>query len=225
MTVMGIETATDVCSVGIATGDGGTERSVRESRIHSERLIPIMKEVMDEMGLGWNDIDGFALSSGPGSFTGLRIGASAVKGVMTAVPRPFALVPTFEAIHDAWSRDSRVQEDVLLALDAKQDEWYVQEFTVHGSVGSLSLRTTEYVAGFRPSLPLLTDQTGRFSGRERVLDIRTWCSGLSVARRGVERIRNQEYDDVSAFEPTYWKDFVIRTAPHNVKPPRGTKET
>ena len=98
MIVLGIETATDVCSVGIAKSEMSIERSIRESRIHSEKLLVILHEVMEEAGVTWKDINGAALSSGPGSFTGLRIGASAVKGLLSAHSRPFVLVPTFDEI-------------------------------------------------------------------------------------------------------------------------------
>ncbi|MEX0737393.1 MAG: tRNA (adenosine(37)-N6)-threonylcarbamoyltransferase complex dimerization subunit type 1 TsaB, partial [Bacteroidota bacterium] len=80
--------------------DGGeyVERSLVESHIHSEKLLTLVQEVLAEAGVSLHQIDAVAVSLGPGSFTGLRIGLSTAKGLSYSLDRPLIAVPTFEAI-------------------------------------------------------------------------------------------------------------------------------
>ncbi|MFO7890091.1 MAG: tRNA (adenosine(37)-N6)-threonylcarbamoyltransferase complex dimerization subunit type 1 TsaB [bacterium] len=99
MRVLGVDTATSVCSVGIA-GEGGFEADYRINRgyIHGEYLSIAIKEVLKSCDISLKDIDGFAVSIGPGSFTGLRIGLAVIKGIMLGEKRPVAAVPTMDGL-------------------------------------------------------------------------------------------------------------------------------
>lgn len=224
MTFLGIETATEVCSVGIVSGDTHFERSLRESRIHSEKLLVLLGEVMDEAAVGWDRIDGLALSAGPGAFTGLRIGASAAKGLLSAHARGFVAVPTFVAINRAYQMGQAPGKECLICMDAKQDEWYVQKAGPRGVEGSVAVLTTDAVRGMPRGLVVLTDVPGQFRDHPEVLDLRQWCSGAAVAEVGRQMLERGELSDVRTFEPSYWKDFVVRTAPKVVTPPKEAKE-
>ena len=224
MTVVGIETATDVCSVGVLAGETVVERSVRESRIHSEKLLVMLREALDEAGLAWKDVQGVALSSGPGSFTGLRIGASTAKGLLSAQMKPFVLVPTFAGVMENCRRAAGPGTGLVVCLDAKQDEWYVQETENDGTVSELRVMRTADLAGLIGGRPVVTDVPDRFKEYSSVSDLRKWCSGAAIARLGRARLQKGESDDVRLFEPSYWKEFVVRTTPKAVTPPRDAKE-
>lgn len=73
-------------------------QSVNNKKTHSQTLLPMIKEVMEESGLKLEDIDAVAIANGPGSFTGLRIGASTVKGLCLAVDKPVIPVSTLEGL-------------------------------------------------------------------------------------------------------------------------------
>ena len=99
MYVLAIETATPVASVALASRSAVlAERMVLNQRTHSVNLLPMIRDVLEECGLGGKELSGVAVSSGPGSFTGLRIGMSAAKALAQVWGLPCAAVPTLEAM-------------------------------------------------------------------------------------------------------------------------------
>jgi tRNA threonylcarbamoyl adenosine modification protein YeaZ len=97
--ILAIETATELC--GVALVDRHTciaSRTVVEKNIHSERLMVLVDEVLREAGIAVGALSGIAVSIGPGSFTGLRIGLSAAKGLAYARSLPLLAVPTLDAL-------------------------------------------------------------------------------------------------------------------------------
>lgn len=99
MLVLGIETAGPVCSVGLAEGETVlAERMIRGSRIHSVSLIPLIEGTLRDAGKCPADLEGFAVSAGPGSFTGLRIGMATAKALAHALDRPVAGVPSLDVL-------------------------------------------------------------------------------------------------------------------------------
>ena len=99
MKVLGVDTATRSCSVAVLIDDKpAAEMATVSERTHSVRLMPMIREALAQAGLELKDIDGFAVTVGPGSFTGLRIGISTVKGLAFATARPCAGISTLEAL-------------------------------------------------------------------------------------------------------------------------------
>jgi len=223
--VLGIETATDVCSVGLVSGSRVEERSIRESRIHSEQLLVLVDQVLGAMSLMWSDVEGVALSSGPGSFTGLRIGASAAKGLAEARRTPFVPVPTFDGIRAAYRASKGSSGRLLICLDAKQDEWYVQESDDAGDALPVTILGTKELMRRMVGCTVLTDAPERLGDHSAMIGIHAWCSGATIARLGRERLLTGERTDIASFEPSYWKEFVVRTVPKPVVPSAATKET
>lgn len=99
MYVLGIESATPVAAVAIA-GDGGilAERMVFNRRTHSVNLLPLLKAVLEESEVGRHGLTGIAVSRGPGSFTGLRIGMSAAKALAQVWGIPVVGISTLESL-------------------------------------------------------------------------------------------------------------------------------
>ncbi len=99
MNVLGMETAGPVCSVGIVDQEGVmAERAVRGRKIHSVRLLPLIEDLLAEAGLSLEELDGIAVVSGPGSFTGLRIGMTVAKTLAQVLNVPVVGVSTLEAL-------------------------------------------------------------------------------------------------------------------------------
>lgn len=95
---------------------------------YSAQLIPTVAAMLDKRGLKNNDLEAFAVASGPGSFTGLRVGLSTVKALAEILDRPIASVSVLEALAAASHEDGRV----IAALDAARKEIYVGEYDVVG---------------------------------------------------------------------------------------------
>jgi tRNA threonylcarbamoyladenosine biosynthesis protein TsaB len=126
MLVLGIETSTRQGGVAII----GAERVVCETVLnveatHSERLLPAVDYALDEAGMTLEGLGGIAVSIGPGSFTGLRIGLSTAKGLAYATGLPLVGVPTLEAM--AWTLPA-ARWQVCPVLDARKQEVYAALF-------------------------------------------------------------------------------------------------
>lgn len=127
MKILAIETSTLLGGVAVADDSSGLIAEVRLNvkSTHSERLMTEIDHVMKRSGLQVSDIDAFAVSIGPGSFTGLRIGVSAVKGFSYATGKPIVPVPTLEAF--AWNFPFS-RYPVCTMLDARKKEVYAALF-------------------------------------------------------------------------------------------------
>lgn len=102
MKILAIETSTMLGGIAIVDDNGLiSEIRLNVSVEHSERLMPEIEHLLKSSGLTINDVDAFAISSGPGSFTGLRVGMATVKGLSFASGKPVISVPTLEAM--AWN--------------------------------------------------------------------------------------------------------------------------
>jgi tRNA threonylcarbamoyladenosine biosynthesis protein TsaB len=224
MRILGIETSTAVCSVGLfRDGEPGIEQSVRESHIHSEKLLTLVQDVMRSGGIGLEHLDAIAISIGPGSFTGLRIGLSTAKGLSFALDKPLVAVSSFEAIAEAARRKYQASGSVAVLIDAKKEEWYMGRFLVAGSnvlasapVAVKSLGEAVAVLKGEKSTLILTDKVDEMRRAldigATIEDVHACCRGDVVASVGYTRVLNKEFSDAALLEPMYLKDFVVRAA-------------
>lgn len=122
MIVLGLETATIACGVALAGPDGtlGTIQ-VATRQTHSQRLMPLIDRLLAETGVSRADLGGVAVSYGPGSFTGLRIGVATAKAIALALALPVVGVPTLAALAANAGPAAGI---VWPALVAKKDEVY-----------------------------------------------------------------------------------------------------
>ena len=126
MTILGLDTAGRTAAVGIVrSGELLYEGFVSAGHTHSETLLPLVDTALAAAGLGPADIELWGVCAGPGSFTGLRIGLAAVKGLAFVHGAPCAAVPTLQAL--AYSCPPG-QGTVLAALDARRGEVYWAAF-------------------------------------------------------------------------------------------------
>ncbi len=129
--IIHIETATTTCSV--AAGENGVlvaVRSVHDGYKHAENLLRLVEEVMQEAGWKNDELSAIAVSAGPGSYTGLRIGVSTAKGLCYALDIPLITVSTLYSLASGFKRQFP-DSDVLLCpmLDARRMEVYTAVFS------------------------------------------------------------------------------------------------
>jgi tRNA threonylcarbamoyladenosine biosynthesis protein TsaB len=219
MTILGIETSTAVCSVGLANEFGlQAERSLVESHIHSEKLLTLIQELCDERKMKLSQLDGVAVSIGPGSFTGLRIGLSAAKGLCFALEKPLIAVPTFTSIAKCVTLSHPECARVIVCIDAKQREYYIGVYEQKNravrevlavQIGSLS----SALAAASTKTVIVTDHTHKVktdSGDSIIVeDVVQYCRGDVAAWMAIEGWNTGKRNIWEQMEPMYLKDFVV----------------
>lgn len=127
-----IETATEQCSVAISSGKDIIAKAVAIKVFdHSARLTLLIEQCLQTAGIFIDQMDAIALSEGPGSYTGLRVGMATAKGICFGTGMPLILVPTLEAMSNAAIRASGRQDvHYLPMLDARRMEVYAGLYNV-----------------------------------------------------------------------------------------------
>jgi tRNA threonylcarbamoyladenosine biosynthesis protein TsaB len=137
MLILAIDTALDACAAGVLDTDAGrliAHESLPMKRGHAEALMPLIARVMKASGIAFASLDRIAVTTGPGSFTGLRVGLSAARGVALAADKPVVGVTTLTA-YAAPVVSENGEHPVISAIDARHDHVYFQ--VVSGNGGSL----------------------------------------------------------------------------------------
>ncbi|MEM1055886.1 MAG: tRNA (adenosine(37)-N6)-threonylcarbamoyltransferase complex dimerization subunit type 1 TsaB [Bacteroidota bacterium] len=211
MLVLGIETATDVCSVGLVEADQDlAEMTLLRPRGHGARLAGLIQAALEAAGAEASDLDAVAVSAGPGSYTGLRIGVSTAKGLCLATGSSLVAVPTLAALARASASDTRV----LTALPSRRGEVYAAVYEPDGNV--IREPTALALSDLGDWLPEADDlavtgpaaQSVRDAVTREMRPVKARPSGLMIARMGHVFTRAGETVDVTAFEPEYLKPFV-----------------
>ncbi len=137
MLILAIDTALDACAAGVLDTDAGrliAQESQAMKRGHAEALMPLIGRVIREAGIAFAALDRIAVTTGPGSFTGLRVGLSAARGIALAANKPVVGLSTLTA-YAAPVVGQNAAQPVISAIDARHDQVYFQ--VVSGDGGSL----------------------------------------------------------------------------------------
>jgi tRNA threonylcarbamoyladenosine biosynthesis protein TsaB len=176
MNVLAIDTATDLLAVAVRTDSGFFESIVDSSLKHSEMLLSLVDALVGEAGLVPADIELIALSCGPGSFTGLRIGYATARGISLAVGCPIVAVPTLDAIAHARTLPCGA---VIPTVDAKKNRFYAAIYrgdskasafldSPAGEIAALA-REDESVLVTGPAAALFLEKMGTPTGTVRFM--------------------------------------------------------
>jgi tRNA threonylcarbamoyladenosine biosynthesis protein TsaB len=218
--ILNIETATKVCSVTLAVD--GEVKAIRESHVansHAELVTIFSEEVIKEAGIGFNDLDAVAVSKGPGSYTGLRIGVSTAKGFCYALDKPLIAVNTLHAM--AAGMIKLTGDDSFLVcpmIDARRMEVYAAVFDTELN----EIKATEAVIVDEHSFEdLLKDHQILFAGdgapkckdvlshqKKAFFNNEFHPSAAFLAPLAEQKFLNKAFEDTAYFEPFYLKDFV-----------------
>jgi tRNA threonylcarbamoyladenosine biosynthesis protein TsaB len=222
--ILGIETATSICSVALVKD--GKLLAIRESegsKEHSAALTGYFADVFTEAQLTFQKLDAIAVSMGPGSYTGLRIGVSSAKGLCYALDKPFIAIDTLKSI--AWEaiqqckQQKKDMEKILLCpmLDARRMEVYTAMFDsnlqliepVNACVvtedffNAFADREIIYFGDGASKCISLFQSKSNFS----YLDLIN-LSALSICMLAESEFENNNFADVAYCEPFYLKDFI-----------------
>ena len=231
--ILHIETATDICSVALSKGDlllslveSGQERS------HAKLLNPFIHQAFKDAGLELKDLSAVAVSMGPGSYTGLRIGVSTAKGIAYALEIPLLASGTLEnmahGVLDHPELRSFMEEgkdstgSVLLCpmLDARRMEvyagFYTPELDVHREVSADIIDESSY-REILEQHDVFFFGNGSGKCKEALSHPRAFFledihpSAASMIAPVLGRYQQKRFEDVAYFEPFYLKDFIATT--------------
>ncbi|MCP1198810.1 tRNA (adenosine(37)-N6)-threonylcarbamoyltransferase complex dimerization subunit type 1 TsaB [Notoacmeibacter sp. MSK16QG-6] len=158
MVLLAIDTASSSCAAALMDGEGTLLADEAEDRRtgHAERLIPMIADILFEAGLRKSDLSKIAVSVGPGSFTGVRTGIAAARGLALALSVPAVGVTTLEAMA-ADGRRLLGDVPILSAIDAGRGEVYVASFDADGVVVLPACKWSyDRFEADRPELPIAT---------------------------------------------------------------------
>ena len=220
MNILGIETATQVCSVALFSNyDLLGELSISQKNIHAEKLFGLIQQLLKKNQLSPKNINAVAVSIGPGSFTGLRIGLSAAKGLVYVVKAKLAAVSTLQALAKRAPKEKRI---ICTLIGARKGESYyaVYERTKKNIVekNPPSVKQNEslvdsfpdeaYIIG--PGVTALTDLQLQKIKQSSALELNSTIqpSALSVAELGYAQLQHGQEENPVTLEPCYLQDFI-----------------
>lgn len=214
--ILHLETATKVCSVAIS--DNGTLISCKETEeegySHGENLTLFVEEVLKDAGCTMGDLDAISVASGPGSYTGLRIGASTAKGMCYALRIPLIAIDALTALSEL-AREKHANARICAMIDARRMEAYTMISNENGAVLkeiSADILDESSYAAWEPFV-FVGDAAFKaielWKERPCTADLGVRSSARGQIRLALEKFNRKEFEDVAYWEPFYLKDFVV----------------
>lgn len=221
--ILCIETSTDICSVCLSV-DGKVQvlNEFKEFR-HSSQLLPLILSVLDKSSIDKTQLDAICISKGPGSYTGLRVGASTAKGLSFALDIPLIAIDTLTSLANGIIINEGISDSdslIMPMIDARRDEVYAALYNsnleVMKSTHPLILNET-FSDGFSDLKRLIVCGNGAEKAREHCENVQnitilpSECTAQSLCTLAERAFRNKDFVNLDNFEPNY------------LKPPRITK--
>jgi tRNA threonylcarbamoyladenosine biosynthesis protein TsaB len=216
-----LETATEVCSVALSKGDAiAASVCSDKGTSRTEHLFSFIEQVLDQGKCKISDLDGVVLSIGPGSYTGLRIGASAAKGICYALDIPLIGVSTLQSIVFGAMRQHKEEPHVLYCpmIDARRMEVFTALFNEKGEAlteidaqiidensfaSDLDKNVIYFCGNGMPKCaPILQHPNARF--------LNAPLNAVNMLLPALVKYKNRQHEDVAYFEPFYLKEYMAK---------------
>lgn len=215
-----LETATTSCSVALSeNGQLIAVKEQNERNIHASYITLFIEEVMKKAGKNYTDLDAVAISKGPGSYTGLRIGVSTAKGLCFALDIPLLGINTLEAMAAGLIQQNDVSSSALLVpmIDARRMEVYTgvfgKDLQVLEPVNAKIVDVSSYDHYSNRDLIMFGDGADKFKdlfgnhSNIRFIDFANSAAHLSTL--AYNKLKSNKTENLAYFEPFYLKDFLL----------------
>ena len=213
--ILNIETATKNCSVSLAK-NGETilcKEIAEQGYSHAEKLHVFIEEIVKEANVNFSEIKAVAVSKGPGSYTGLRIGVSAAKGLCYALQIPLISIDTMQVL----AKKANVDGLIVPMIDARRMEVYSTVFDKnHNKIKEVEAEvlTENSYQDFDQTVYFVGDcqekcQTVLVKDNFKFLPEIIFPSANEMSQLSFEKFQNNDFEDVAYFEPFYLKDFML----------------
>ncbi|MBP5487296.1 MAG: tRNA (adenosine(37)-N6)-threonylcarbamoyltransferase complex dimerization subunit type 1 TsaB [Bacteroidales bacterium] len=219
-----IETSTSLCSTALVEdGKVVCERLSSEPRAHASMTAPYVNEMLKERGLGVKDCSAVAVSKGPGSYTGLRVGVSTAKGLCFGAGIPLISVGTLDTLVWQAMDGGLVPEGcryIIPMVDARRMEVYTAVFTTDGKQVTPTEAMVVGEESFKDQLsegPVLFigDGAGKCQeviGTHNAFFVQCCPKASGMTKPAVAAFNEGRFEDVAYFEPYYLKEFMTTTS-------------
>ncbi|MAV58591.1 MAG: tRNA (adenosine(37)-N6)-threonylcarbamoyltransferase complex dimerization subunit type 1 TsaB [Candidatus Marinimicrobia bacterium] len=203
MNFIAVETSTNICSVALFQANKMIDLiENEEENSHSKELGVFVKNIFDQNNILINDINYIALSSGPGSFTGLRIGSSLAKGMAFALKIPIVMVPTLQSLELA----IKIKEDHNVCVFSHSDQFYLQNFKNGIPISDIKLVSAN---------DLKSNEKKLFGYRLEKSSISLKYTEIKPSSKLIGKLSNLKYDDwvvkdINEAELNYINNFNIK---------------
>lgn len=217
--ILNIETATTNCSVSVAKN--GATIAIKEHNTpnysHSEQLHVFIDDVLKEASIAIDELDAVAISKGPGSYTGLRIGVSAAKGLCFSLDIPLISISTLKSMAKQYK--SGDVDFIIPLLDARRMEVYSQvfdnQFNVEREVKAEIIDESSFLTYLSKGNVLLIGSgaekcNGVVQSENVSFETSVVPSAKEMALLSHDKFEQGVFEDVAYFEPYYLKDFMIQ---------------
>lgn len=209
--ILALETSDELCSTAVLLDDNSfSEINVKGKHIHSEKLIPMIEEILKTNKLQVSQIKSIAVSEGPGSFTGLRIGMAAVKGIAVSTNIPVVPVPTFGAFAFKISTFMMSGQNFVIVKKASRDEVYFARYMFSENkvkeVVPLCLLQTSEISSKIEKNDLAFSNIIHKSNSEDITP-----SALDIGRWAYKFGKDLVTSNYDLLEPKYFKEFKVRS--------------
>jgi len=220
--ILQIETATTSCSVALASdGTVLAFKEINARNIHAEVITVYIDELIVQTNITYAHLDAIAVSCGPGSYTGLRIGVSTAKGLCFALDKPLISVPTLAAMAKGVARNYTIDKDTLLCpmIDARRMEVYTAVYNAAGEVikpvaaeiidaDSFSdILAENKILFFGDGADKCRQALSHNPNAEFLADFEN--SATHLTQIAADKFARADFEDVAYFEPYYLKDFIV----------------
>jgi len=209
--ILAIETSTPVCSVALQRSNRlAWEKRIEGKGVHSERLFTFTDELLERASVKIKDLDAILFSRGPGSYTGLRIGAAAVKGYLYGHDVPLYTFPTLISFAAGLTLDKKYH-DIFSVIDARRKHLYIQR--LHSDGGNIRVDTSPEIEEISKIQEDLTNETVLVgTGWERL----NLENHNHEKRFGKEAVSAKNL--LTAWNTEYLKDYFTKEDPQAFEP-------
>ncbi len=218
--ILAIETTTTVCSVALAENNTVlAKKSIDNGYSHAENVTPFIEQLINETGISTKQLSAIAVSQGPGSYTGLRIGISTAKGLCYALDIPLIAVDTLQAM--AYGVIHQPYDYFVPMIDARRMEVYTAVYdknlnpiqTVHPEIitgqsfhSFLQQGKTVFFGNGAPKCKDIIEHPNAFFDTQNGLP-----DAQNIVRLAFDKYKNRQFENLAYFEPQYLKAFQATT--------------
>jgi tRNA threonylcarbamoyladenosine biosynthesis protein TsaB len=220
--ILNLETATTVCSVALAKdGELLALKEINGDYSHAENLTVFIEEVLQQANIKINDVDAIAVSKGPGSYTGLRIGVSTAKGLSYSLDKPLIAINTLQSLaHSVASRffKAEYESEFLFCpmIDARRMEVYCALYDKYNNcvmpTSALIIDENSFDEYIRSKYFYFfgdgAEKCKNIISSEAIYLKEELPSAKNMIPLSEQAYNKNEFEDVAYFEPFYLKDFV-----------------